>query len=120
MTEQTTQKMFIDSLARRYPGRVLSSLQVNYSGFRAFFDLPRKRHLEINLSVYALEGDTLEIYAVARGTQPGRFWLNKSATQKVSGADPLPLLASYLSLVIGSTQQSYEGSFAEVLLTSFR
>lgn len=119
MTTKTKQKM-LHTLARRFPGRVLRNIRFEYGGFQALFDLPRKRRLEISVSAYAKENGTIEVYETIKGSDSHRYWLIDGNSDTVDGADPLPLLTSYLRTTIGGIEHGYEGSFAEIILTAFR
>ena len=112
--------MFIGSLERDYPGRVLKSIRADFAGFQATFDLPIERRLQIEISVFVKDHAMLEVYEHIKGSEPGRYWLTTSNHYDVSGADPLPLLETYLQTAIGGVEHGYEGSFAEVLLRSIR
>ena len=107
-------------LVRRYPGRVLSNIRFEYRGFDVRFDLPRKRHLTISVSAYEKDNGTIEVYETAKGSDSRHYWLIDGNSYTVDGTDPLPLLLSCLKSVIGSVANSYEGSFAEMILAAFR
>lgn len=115
-----TKPKTLHTLARRYPGRVLKNIRIEYSGFDVHFDLPRKRHLSISVSAYARGDELIEVYETAKGSDGHRYWLIDGNSYKVDGTDPLPLLLSYLKTTIGGIEHGYEGSFAEVILASFR
>ena len=120
MTTKTKQKLFIASLNRRFPRRVLQSICSDYNSFQIVFDLPRKRHLKVKLTAFAKENGTVEMYEQVHGTEPGRFWLLDSSQYTFDETDPLPLLTKWLKRAIGTEANGYEGSFAEVLLAAFR
>lgn len=119
LATKTKQKM-LHTLARRFPGRVLRNIRFEYSGFQMLFDLPRKRRLEIGVSAYAKKNGTIEVYETIKGSDQHRYWLIDGNSFTVGGTDPLALLASYLKTTIGGVEHGYEGSFAEILLASFR
>lgn len=121
MSEKTGQPMFIDTLDEQHPERVLSSIHLDYTGFRVVFDLPAERKLQIEINAFAKENSTIEAYEHLQGRESyHRYWLVESRRYEVSGTDPLPLLTSYLKTAIGGIEHSYEGSFAEVLLAASR
>lgn len=120
MGEHTERKMFIESLNEQYPECVLRSIHLEYTGFRVVFDLPSERRLDVTINAFSKEDGTIEIYEHLQGAEPYRYWLIDSNYYSVSGADPLPLLESYLRTTIGGIEHGYEGSFAEVLLAAYR
>ena len=120
MTDKTGQKMFIKSLNEHHPERVLKNIRLDYMGFRALFDLPHERRLEVTINAFSKENGVLEVYEHLQGSEPGRYWLIDSGRYEVSGTDPLPLLEAYLKMTIGGIEHGYEGSFAEVVLAGYR
>lgn len=121
MTEKTGQKMFIESLDKQHPERVLKVIQLEYMGFSVIFDLPAKRSLKVTINAYAKEDNTVEVYEHLIGSERhGRYWLIDSGHFIVDGTDPLPLLTGYLATALGGIEHGYEGSFAEVILAAFR
>jgi len=87
------------------------------------YDAQRRTMLSqgIEIKAFVKENGTIEVYEHLQGRESfHRYWLIESRRYEVSGTDPLPLLASYLRTVIGEIEHGYEGSFAEVLLASFR
>ena len=120
MSEKTGHPMFIESLGEQHPSRALLSISLDYTGFRVLFDLPCKRKLEIEIVAFAKENSTIEVYEHLKGSEPGRYWLINSNHYIVSGTDHLPLLKAYLRTAIGGIENSYEGSFAELILAQWR
>lgn len=110
----------LHTLARRYPGRVLKNIRFDYASFDVHFDLPCKRHLSISVSAYASKSGTIDVYEAAKGSDAHHYWLIDASSYTLKGTDPRPLLLSYLKATIGGVEHGYEGSFAEVILTSFR
>lgn len=116
----TTKPKTLHTLARRYPGRVLKNIRFDYASFDVSFDLPRKRHLQLSVSAYASKSGTIDVYETAKGSDGHHYWLIDASSYTLKGTDPLPLLLSYLKTTIGGIEHGYEGSFAEVILASFR
>lgn len=112
--------MYIDTLGELHPERVLLHISLDYSGFRAVFDLPGKRKLGIDIAAFVKKSGVIEVYEHLRGSEPGRYWLIESRHYELAGTDPLPLLTMYLKKCIGGIEHSYEGSFAEVILAGLR
>jgi len=112
--------MFIDTLSEQHPERVLRGLNLEYTGFLVYFDLPDERRLSITIHAF-VNKDGIEIYEHLQGSdQHRRCWLVESNHYIVNGTDPLPLLTSYLKTTIGGIEHGYEGSFAEVLLAGWK
>lgn len=127
MSEKTGQPMFIDSINERHPERVLKSIRVDYAGFHVVFDLHiekhehPKRNLTITINAFIKDDGTIEVYEHLKGAESyGRYWLIDSGHYIVNRTDPLTLLTSYLSTALGGIENSYAGSFAEVLLAPWR
>jgi hypothetical protein len=120
MTEKTGQPMYIDTLDTAHPERVLLHISLDYSGFRAVFDLPGKRKLGIDIAAFVKKSGVIEVYEHLKGSEPGRYWLVKSNRYEVDGTDPLPLLAAYLKTTLGGIEHGYEDSFAETVLAGIR
>lgn len=112
-------KMFIESLARRYPKRVLKTLALEYQGFTAFFDVSNGKSLKLTINAYT-HNDEIEIYEFAVGSSKHQFWLNHVYHEKVTGIDLLSSLKKWLLVTIGGIENSYEGSFAETILAAMR
>lgn len=109
--------MYIDAIDERHPERVLKQLYLRYTGFSVLFDLPSERQLKIEINVFAKEDNSFEVYEHVHGAESShRYWLAESNRYEADGTDPLPLLTLYLKTAIGGIEQSYEGSFASMLL----
>ena len=110
--------MFIDTLQKRFPKRVLKSIHLDYSGFTAYFDVANGKYLKLEIHAYAMLSDQLEIHEIAVGTSHRQVWLNHAYMGKIAGADPLPLLKQWLNVARGGEENGYEGSFAELIIDS--
>lgn len=111
-------EMFIDTIQERYPCRVLLALNLEYMGFSAYFDLPKERRIRLSIHAYAKGEEELQIYETAYVSDRSRYVEKPHAASPIiKGRDPLPVLSQWLRVALGGEECSYEGSFAEFVLS---
>jgi len=85
--------MFIDTLEKTHPERLLYKLEVNTDNFFAFFDLPNDKHLKVVVSVQENNG-MLSVFETIQETG------KRSIHEEYTMIGPTLLLRWYLKKVV--------------------
>jgi hypothetical protein len=110
--------MDIGKIEQEYPLRILSRMEIDHRSFDLVFDLPRKRHLHVVLSIFEQETD-LEVGVSLQVTSPLKLHRSEVERIRLDGeAKDIPgLLRDYLLLCVGDLERhTYEHSLTAALL----